>query len=150
MALRGYNPLKVVCSWAPANVATIDIADGRVAGDFFSAVRDNPDWIRESDEFGNATRIYKNNKGGQVTISLFASSPTNDLLSAAHIADRVTQNVVGVLVVSDLSGTSRMVCTGAYISAMPDFARSGASVGQVAWVWDCADIQTFIGGHSLA
>lgn len=150
MALRGYNPLKVICSWAPANFATIDIADGRVAGDFFSVARDNADWTREADEFGNATRVYRNNKGGTITINLFGSSPTNAVLSQAQIADTVTQNVVGVLTVTDLSGTSKVVATGAYISTMPNLARASGTVGQVSWVWDCQSIVQFVGGHDIA
>ena len=104
MDTRQYDPLQVVGSFGIAGKAAVDILDGRIDGEFFSGVRDNPLFTREHDAHGNSTRVRNNNRGGTVTITLSASSPTNRILSAMHEADELGENVVGVLVIRDLNG----------------------------------------------
>jgi len=147
--LRQYDPLQVTGSWATP-IGVFDIVDGAVnPGDFLSTARDNPTWSREADRAGNATRVRNNNKGGTVSVTLSASSPTNTVLSGAQATDELTENVTGVLTLKDLNGNTVIVATGAFLNATPDVSFGGER-GSRTWVWEAAQIESFLGGHDVA
>ena len=148
--LRQYDSLKVVGAWTtPTPLGTIDILDGVISGDFVAIETDNDAWSREYDEAGNATRVRRHNEGGRVRVTLSASSPTNAKLSKAAILDGQTESVVGALVIRDLNGNTVVECDGAFLADIPDFSL-GSDRGSRTWVWECAAIRQFIGGHDLA
>lgn len=149
--LRQYVPLKVVGSWdTNSPLGVIDILDGTIDGGEFAATEtDNPTWSREHDRHGNATRVKNSNKGGRQRITFSASSPTNDALSRAVALDDTTDAVVGPIVLKDLNGNTRVVITGAFLVDTPD-PSFGSDRGSRVWVWECATIDKFIGGHDLA
>ncbi len=147
--LRQYDPLQVTGSWT-TSIGTFDIVDGAInPGDFLAVERDNPTWSREFDRGGNAVRVKNNNKGGQVSVTLSASSPANAVLSAAQATDELTENVVGALVLKDLNGNTVVTAFGAFINQTPT-PSFGAERGSRTWVWECSQIETFLGGHDLA
>lgn len=147
--LRQYDPLQVTGSWSTP-IGVFDIVDGAISpGDFAAVARDNPTWARESDRGGNATRVKNNNKGGTVTITLSASSPTNATLMAAQGTDELTENVVGPLVLKDLNGDTVVTALGAFINSTPD-PSFGSERGARVWVWEVAQINTILGGHDAA
>jgi len=147
--LRQYDPLQVVGSFTSL-AGSVDILDGSIdGGDFAALATDAVTWTRENDRGGNATRVKSNNRGGSISISLSASSPTNAALSTLAQADYVSENVVGVLVLRDLNGTTVITCNGAFIEDIPDFAF-GSTRGQRTWVFQCAEIVVFAGGHTIA
>lgn len=149
--LRQYDPLKVVGSWVTPipNLGTIDIVDGAISGDFAAVETDNDAWSRESDLAGNATRVRNHNDGGRIRITLSASSPTNAKLSAAAAEDAVSESVVGPLVLKDLNGNTVVECDGAFLADIPDFTL-GSDRGSRTWVFECAAVRPFLGGHDLA
>jgi hypothetical protein len=145
---RNYNPRKVTATWVTAT-GTVDLADGVINdADWLTTARDTPRWSRENDNAGGATRVKNNNRGGTVSITFSASSPTNDILSARVELDDVAENQVGALVVRDLSGTTLMQADGAYLEDIPDLSF-GAGRGQRTWVWQCAAMRRFAGSHNL-
>lgn len=147
--LRQYDPIRVIGSFSTA-AGSVDILDGTIdPGDFVTVASDNPRWARERDRGGNATRVKMNNRGGLVTVNLSASSPTNTKLSTLVQIDGVSENVVGVLLLRDLNGNSVVTATGAFISDIPD-PSFGSDRGTRAWVWECAEIEKFVGGHDIA
>ncbi len=146
--LRQNDPLKVVASWTTP-LGVINILDGRIDGDYMTVASDNKRWTRDHDGNGNATRTKNNNRGGTVSITLSASSPLNDRLSQAVQADDLSDNVVGVLVIKDLSGTTLIEADGAFLEDAPD-PTFGNNRGQRVWVWQCASQRRFVGGHNLA
>lgn len=143
---RQYDPLLVTGTWYTA-MGAVDILDGRIStGDFAATTKDNPRWVREFDEHGNATRVKRNNRGGSIAITISASSPTNDALSKRAEADDLTENQVGMLVLEDLSGTTVVEADGAFLEDTPN-AAFGNSRGDRVWIFQCGAIRTFIGGH---
>src|SRR5690606_23796192 len=131
------DPLQVVGSFTTP-LGTVDILDGAIdQGDFVSIASDNPTWGREKDRGGNATRVKNNNAGGQVSVVLSASSPTNTRLTELVAADGVTENIVGSLVLKDLNGNTVVECDGAFIVDTPD-PSFGSDRGSRTWVWECA------------
>lgn len=149
--LRQYVPGKVVGSWGtPTPFGVIDILDGAIsAGDFAAIETDNAIWGRESDLAGNATRVKNSNRGGRVRVTFSASSPTNAKLSAAVQADELTEAVVGPLLLKDLNGNTVVEAEGAFLVDIPDMSF-GSSRGERQWVWECAKIRKFAGGHDIA
>ena len=146
--LRQFDPLQVVGSWITPTGA-VDILDGRISGEFLATARDNMRWAREFDAHGNATRVKNNNTGGSVTLTLSASSPTNAALSARVAADQLGENIVGPLVLRDLNGETVIECDGAFLEDVPEVSF-GQERGTRTWVFQCAGIRQFVGGHSIA
>jgi hypothetical protein len=140
--------IDVVGAWV-VPTGTVDILEGRISDEFFGQEYDNDTWEHEGDGQGNGTRTKNPNDSGMLTITLSASSPTNDVLSALVLRDKVTEDVVGVLTLRDLSGTSTLIGSGAYIPRMTSlqFARAR---GQRVWRFKCTSIDAFAGGHNLA
>lgn len=148
--LRQLDPLKVTASWTTASpLGVIDILQGAIDGDYMQTTRDNAKWAREHDRAGNATRVKNNNTGGTLAITVSASDPINDVLSRAVAIDDTTDNVVGVIVIRDLNGTTLVEADGCFLEDVPD-ATFGNTRGQRVWVWQCAKIRRFLGGHDLA
>lgn len=146
--LRQYDPIQVVGSWStPAGV--VDILDGRISGEFFSTSKDNPRWSREFDAHGNATRVKNNNRGGSFSVTLSASSPTNAILSARVAADYLSENLVGPMILKDLNGDTVLEADGCFIEDVPDLSF-GQERGSRTWVFQCAALRIFAGGHELA
>lgn len=146
--LRDYDSLQVTGSWATA-IGVFDIVDGRIDGEFVSMARDNADFVREHDGHGNNTRVRMHNRGGTLTVTLSASSPTNKTLSNAQKTDLLTENVVGLLTLNDLNGDTVVVASGAYLNMTPVPSFSTAR-GERAWTWEYADVEVSLGGHDLA
>jgi hypothetical protein len=146
--LRQYEPIQVVASWATV-FGSIDVVDGAVEGEFLGVAMDNKRWSIEGDRAGNATRVKNNRRTGTVTITLSASSPTNAVLSALAQVDDGTENVVGLLLIKDLSGTTLIEADGAFIEDIPDLGF-GSDRGSRVWVFRCASVTKYVGGHDLA
>lgn len=149
--LRQYDPLQVVASWTtPGPYGTVDIVDGRVDDqEFLNSGRDKKRWELEGDGNANATRVKQNRKTGTISITLSASSPTNETLSKIAALDDASENQVGALVIRDLNGQTIVTCTGAFLEDVPD-PTFGATRGERVWTWRCATIVPFVGGHDLA
>lgn len=148
MSNHQYNPIKVVGTFVtPGPFGSIDILEGTVDGGEFAALaRDNPTWTREHDRGGNSTRVRNNNTGARLTVTMSASSPTNDTLSRVHALDLASENQVGTLTLKDLNGTTRVIADGAFIAESPD-PTFGSDRGSRAWVFELGQTRKFVGGH---
>jgi len=146
---RQYDPLQVVGSWTtPGTFGVVDIMDGTIDGEFAAVARDNPRFAREHDRAGNTTRVKNNNRGGTVTITLSASSPTNETLANVQELDDLTETQVGVLLLKDLNGNTVIEADGAFLQDQPD-PTFGAERGTRAWIFECSAIRVHNGGHRL-
>lgn len=146
--LRDYDPLKVVGSWTTP-VGVFDILEGRINGEFVSITRDNPNWTREQDMAGNATRVKNPSKGGSFTITLDASSPTNATFSKLMQTDDLEEGIVGVIILKDLNGDTVLEADGAFIEG-PPATSFGNTRGERTWTFQCAAIRHYLGGRDLA
>lgn len=95
---------------------------------------------------GEVARSRNRNRTGRVTISLLASSPENDLLMQAAIADEQTGEGVGPLFMKDRNGTAVLHAENAWIAKVPDMTRA-KQVGVYEWAIDCAELEMFDGGN---
>jgi hypothetical protein len=74
------------------------------------------------------------------------SSPSNDVLSGLHIADRATGLGTFPIFVKDNSGRDLFLSDAARIMKFPNLTK-GLEVGTVDWVISCANSTMFVGGN---
>ena len=94
---------------------------------------------------GDVTRVRSLNKTGQITVTLLAESPTNDLLSAEAINDELTGAAYAPIMVKDLNGTTVMAAENAWIMKMPE-TEIATDASPREWVLECADLTMLVGG----
>ena len=95
---------------------------------------------------GKVSRAKVNDRSGEVTLTLKATSPSNDYLAAAALADELLNEGVKTLGISDTSGRLVIFSATAWIRKQPS-VEFGKEVGDRDWVFDCADLDMYIGGN---
>lgn len=97
---------------------------------------------------GDVVRSKTSDYRARVTVTLLQTSPSNDILSALHNADRNAPNGAGVVSFSLRhidSGRSIFTGAQAWVAKMPNVTYSKA--GQTrAWLIDVARLEAFVGG----
>ena len=96
---------------------------------------------------GETTRSLDPNQNWKVTITLAASSKSNDFLSATHIADRNTGKGILPLLFKDLSGRTTFFASQAWITKMPNITRQKAA-GEAEWVIETGPADVYVGGNN--
>lgn len=138
---RTYDPNKVVCTFK-GNIITGYGKDSRVEiernEDLFTTV------VGCDGEFA---RSVNRNKSGTIKIVLLASSPTNDVLSAALALDELTGAGAGEFSCEDTNGTSLANAKVAWVKKMVPLKR-GKEVDENEWTLECGQIDMFVGGNS--
>jgi len=140
MAVRTYDPKDV--SILVGGVPIKGFADGEF-------VRVN----KKSDAFtlvvgsdGVVSRAASNDNTGEMVIMLSQTSPSNDTLSALHLADLATKSGVVPILITDNSGRSVYVSAFGWIRKLPD-SSFGKDITNREWNLDMADFSAFIGGN---
>jgi hypothetical protein len=142
MATRTYDPAEILCSFL-GNPITAWGPDT-----FIAATRNEDGWTVTVGAGGEEARTRNRNRSGKVTITLLASSPENDILSAAAELDEQSGEGVGPLFIKDRLGTSLVHAENAWIMKKPDLGRAKA-LGVVEWVIETGRLETFAGGSLL-
>lgn len=140
MAVRTVDPKSVII--AIGGVPMSGFADGT----FLEITADAQQFSKVTGADGYTTRVKTNNYGGTLTLTLSQSSPSNDVLSALLNADRLRNAGVVPILIKDLTGTTKIFSATAWIQQMPDVAY-GNAINNRAWVFDLAEMDTFIGGN---
>jgi hypothetical protein len=115
-------------------------------GDFVSIEMVEDAFTPISSSDGHTTWSMNPSTLATVTITLMASSPSNDALSALHIADRVTGLGVFPLTVKDNSGRDLFASDAARIIKMATITK-GKEIGTREWTISCANSTMFVGGN---
>jgi len=123
-----YDPKEVIVT-----VNGLQIS-GFVDGEFINYERDKDSFVKRVGADGRVTRAKSNDKTGLLNITLLHTSPSNDVLSALHIADQQANNGVFQLLVVDLSGAS-IIQGEAWVRKPAPFAR-GNEVSDTVWPID--------------
>ncbi len=117
---------------------------GFMDGTFVNAERDEDAFSKAAGAGGDITRVRSRNRGGSVTVTLKAESPSNDSLSAVARLDELFGSGVGPLMVRDLNNTTIIAAENAWIRKLP---ASGYAVeaSPREWVFDCAELEMHVG-----
>ncbi len=141
MATKIYDPDQIVFTFAGIPVS------GYADGTFISAAPTGESFTVKQGADGEVTRTKTNIKTWRVTLTLEATSDSNDVLSQLANLDLEEPNGAGVapLGIADLSGRTIFGAPEAWIVQHPtiEFAKEG---GQREWIFDCVDPQVLVGG----
>jgi Protein of unknown function (DUF3277) len=143
MAVATFDPKSVVITIGPYPLS------GFADGTFLELSQDTQQFTKTVGADGFTTRVKSNDYGATLTVTLAQSSPANDYLSALAATDRATNLGVVPILIKDLSGTSIIFAATGWIQQIPD-ATWGNEINNLAWIFDLADADTFLGGNGVA
>ena len=134
-----YDPLRVVVTFGGITIT------GFGPDTFVKVSRDEDAFTKQVGAGGDVTRTRNQNRSGSVEITLQATSPSNDELTAIAKADEVGGIGIAPFQVKDLNSTTLCGAQNAWVKKMPDMERA-KETGVAVWVLDCDKINMNIGG----
>jgi hypothetical protein len=141
-ALGTYDPKKVIVSFGGVEIHGF----GESAMVSIAPMGDGTGSVVGCD--GDVVRTISPDRRNEVTVTLLQSSSSNDYLSTIYARDQSQGDGVLPLIIKDLSGRLTFFDSLAWITNIPEAARTNnASDGEVEWVLHTASATTFIGGH---
>lgn len=138
-ATKTFDPAKVLVSFAG------QVITGFAPDTFISAERNEDGFTLVVGAGGEATRSQSRNKSGTVTLTLMASSQSNDILSAVALADELSGTGVSPLFIKEFNGTTVVMAQNAWIKKLPVMERA-KEAGTVEWVFECEAVDLLLGG----
>jgi len=139
MAFKNYDPTRVTVAFGAI------LIQGFNDGTMIKTSRNEDAYTVKVGGQGDVTRVRSRNKTGQITITLLAESPTNDLLTAQALIDEESGTAYAPIMVKDLNGTTLMVAENAWIMKMPEVEHA-TDASPREWVIECADLTMTVGG----
>jgi hypothetical protein len=139
MALSTYDPLYVLVSFKGIPIS------GYADGTFIKAERNEAAYTQKVGASGEVCRARSRNMTGKVTLTLLASSPVNDLLSACYMLDEATNAGFGSFFIKELNGSTVCMAPVSYVEKLPS-VEYAKEVGQREWVFLCDQLIENVGG----
>jgi hypothetical protein len=142
MTTRIYDSNQVQVAFAGIPV------QGYADGDFLTITAETDAFTSVVGTDGEVSRSKSNDRRATVEIILMSTSPTNDLLSAVHVADLNSPGGAGVgaLLVTDLNGTSLFTAGNAWVVKAPDVTY-GREANERTWTLQVDSLVAFTGGN---
>lgn len=141
-----------VKTFDPAEVQVI-VGGNQIGGfadsEFINIERTNDLYSKTIGADGEVARSKSNDKSGRMTLTLLQTSASNDILSAFHQADELTNSGIIPIMVKDSLGTSVLFAGHGWVVKYPAFTGA-KEVGNREWMIDMARIDIFIGGNNAA
>lgn len=140
--------MPIQLEYRPDSVAVIvagHIVEGFSDGTFVSVSRNENAFTLKVGNDGQPTRSKSPNKSGQIKITLQASSPSNDYLSALAIADEQTSAGAVPVLVRDGSGRTVVAALQAWVQKMPT-VEFGKEVSEREWIFESGAVTLNVGG----
>lgn len=141
MALSTYSPKDVTITLAGMHSVT-----GYADGTFVKITKDIKPFVKVRAMDGEMARMYFEDSGYQVELTLMQSSPTNNILSMLHSVDAATHMGKIPLFIKDGRGQTSFLAGTAWIEKIPD-VTFGAELDTRTWVFGCAEVALTIGGN---
>lgn len=98
---------------------------------------------------GEVARTRNRNASGTITITLLASSLSNNVLSNLAQADELSGSGVGPFQALDINGMTVARAPNCWVQKLPNMERA-KDLGVVEWVLGCDNLQMFLGGLTPA
>jgi hypothetical protein len=140
--VRTYDPKKVIITFGSI------ILTGVMDGTFITVTQNGDSFEKLKGADGGVDRVNKNANDYSVAITLKQTSPSNDALSSAHIADKLSNTGKQPLTIKDVNGTSLFFARQAWVAKEPDPEYSDSISGR-EWRLDTGVAEQFIGGNLL-
>lgn len=140
MSVKNYDPKKV------SVIVGSQPVTGFADGSFCKVARNEDGFSLLVGADGESTRAKNNNKSGKVTVTLLASSASNDYLSQLQLADELSGNATVGLLIKDNQGRSLYTAATAWVTKQPE-ADFGKDAGTREWVLETDELIQFAGGN---
>lgn len=141
MAISTYSPSDVIIS-----IAGLHTVSGYADGTFVRVIKEITPFTKVRAMDGEISRMYSDDAGYRVELTLMQSSSTNNILSTIHNIDTVTHMGKFPLFVKDSLGQSHFMAATAWIEEIPDLTF-GNTLETRTWTIGCADASIVIGGN---
>lgn len=141
MALYTYSPTDVIVSLSGLHTVT-----GYVDGTFVKIVKNMRPFEQQRAMDGTRERLYHEDDGYRVELTLAQSSPTNNVLSVLHNIDTVTRMMKFPMMIKDTRGQTNFFSATTWIEGIPDVTFSNGMETRT-WVFGCAEAALTIGGN---
>lgn len=122
------------------------IIGGFADGTFLTAEYSNDFFTKTTGSDGNTARSKQNDFSGSITLTLMQTSPSNDILTGIYLLDRTANAGIVPIVVKDLLGRTVIGTAYGWIRKPPSVEFS-KEVSNREWVFDCAEMEGFVGGN---
>lgn len=138
--VRTYDPKQIILT-----VGGIPIG-GYADGTFIGFEYDEDAFTKVTGADGITSRSKSNNYAGFMAVTLAQTSPSNDVLSAIALADRLSNTGVVPIIMKDIGGTTVLFSANGWVrkSSNVDEAKE---ISDREWTLDMADVDTLVGGN---
>jgi hypothetical protein len=140
MATRTYDPGQHFVSFA--GIPLTGFADGT----YIVVERMSEAFTSVSGADGEVARVRLRDKRGSFKVTLIASSPINDVLSAIATKDELDGSGIGIFNIADGNGTTIVNAPNAWIKKRPSTEFS-KELPKREWEFECDDLELFVGGN---
>lgn len=138
-SFKNFDPSQISIVFGPV------IFTGFMDGTFVTVERDEDTFSKHAGADGDVTRVRMRNKMGKITVTLKAEAPANDLLSAIMKTDELTGGGVQPFMIKNQNGTTLCEAPECWITKPPNVEYGDEASGR-EWVFDCANLEMFVGG----
>lgn len=118
---------------------------GYAEGVYAATETENEAFTKSVGAVGDVTRVRMHNESGRLTVTIVASSPTNDLLTAKHDLDKATGLGYGPLLIKDLNGSTILAAANAWIVKRAEF-EGASEASNREWIIDYDKLEGVLGG----
>jgi len=120
---------------------------GWAEGEFITIVFDEDTFQKVVGTDGHTSRSKNSNRNARLTIKLMQTSKSNDVLSALHNLDVLTDGGAGVVpwMIKDNNGTMLFTTAKGWVVKPPDRSFDKTAKNR-DWAVDCTDCVDFEGG----
>jgi len=141
MALSTYSPSDVSVTLAGMHSVT-----GYVDGTFIRITKDVKPFTKVRAMDGEQARMYFDDAGYRVELTLMQSSGGNNILSMIYNVDTATHMGKFPLFIKDGRGQTNFLAATAWIEEIPE-VTFGSELSERKWVFGCSDVVLTIGGN---
>lgn len=143
MAMATYDPTQFGIIFGAS------ILGGFSDGSFLTVQRNEESFSIRTGVDGTTARAKNANKSARITLTLMATSESNDVLAAAAQADELTSSGVQSFLMRDNNGTTLVTAARCWVTKPADI-EYGREVGDRQWVLETDNCQIFVGSTVLA
>lgn len=141
-SLLTYSPVDVEVS-----IAGIHTITGFASDRFVEIIKELRPFAIQRAMDGEKARIYREDEGYKLILTLAQSSPSNNVLSAIHNIDVATRLGKFPVFVKDNSGSTKFFAGTAWVECIPDVTFA-SKLTEREWVLGCSDATIIVGGNA--
>lgn len=141
MSVKTFDPKGLIVTFGGIPIT------GFMDGEAIVVSRDEDSFTKSSGLDGEVVRVKNLGRMGNVKIVLQQTSDSNNVLSAASLADEATNSGIAPFLIKDMNGTTLCFAAHAWVKKPADTGFEKGAVSGREWVLDTGAIDMFVGGN---